>query len=78
MVNLSGLPSANTGALRKVQIITQVARTVIGVSGVERIRLRSNGMPWDLWTMQGGIVNRLIDYRALLGFYGVDGFIALP
>lgn len=44
-VNLAGLPPQNTDVMQKARIITQVARTLIGVSGIERIWLRANGQP---------------------------------
>jgi spore germination protein GerM len=79
VLDVAGLPPvATTSALVKVQVITQVARTLIGLSGIQRIWLRSNNTPWDLLDHQGNVVNRPIDYRALLGFYGVGGFTALP
>ena len=78
IVDLSGLPPVeSTSAAVKVQVITQVARTVIGSGGIQRIWLRSDGKPWDLLDMQGNVGNRPIDYRVLLGFW-VDGFRALP
>src|SRR5713226_8688295 len=64
IVDLSGLPPVeSTSAAVKVQVITQVARTVIGSGGIRRIWLRSDGKPWDLLDMQGNVGNRPIDYR---------------
>lgn len=67
VIDLAGLP-ADADALRRVRIITQVARTVIGVSGVRRIWIRSDGEPWHLWLMEGGIDTRPVDYDTLEGF----------
>lgn len=53
----------------KVRVITQVARTVIGVSSIQRIWLRADGKPWDLFDMEGRVVDRPTDYERLLGFW---------
>ncbi len=78
VVDLSGLPPVvTTSAVVKVQVITQVARTLIGSGGIRRIWLRADGKPWDLLDMHGNVVNQPTDYDTLLGFW-VDGFRALP
>lgn len=70
MIDLVGLPH-DADAVTRVRIITQVARTVIGLSSTRRTWLRSAGKPWDLWRLDGEIVDRPIDYETLLGFYGI-------
>jgi hypothetical protein len=70
VIELSGLPPVHeASALTKARVITQVARTVIGVSGIERIWLRAHGAPWDLADMQGDIVDQPTDYERLSGFW---------
>ena len=71
-VNLAGLPPQNTDALQKARIITQVARTLIGVSGIERIWLEADGKPWGLGTIEDGVYAGVYagpwDYDQLVGF----------
>lgn len=57
----------------RLRVITQVARTLIGVSGVERVELRVDGKPWDLWTMDGRILRTETDYDRLAGWTRVCG-----
>jgi spore germination protein GerM len=55
-VNLTGLPPQETlDVMQKTRIITQIARTLIGVSGIERIWLEVDGHPWGLGLMDGGV-----------------------
>jgi|GEM_PF-5972090 len=90
-VDLSGLPEQNdANAVTKARMITQVARTLIGLSGIVRVRLQADGSPWGLWNLQGGVEDIAYDYPKLLGFYHVcmakpgteavpgDCFTALP
>ena len=70
VIQLSGLPPVHEApVLLKVRVITQVARTVIGVSSIQRIWLRADGKPWDLIDMEGRVVDRPTDYERLLGFW---------
>ncbi len=91
IVDLSGLPPAHSATpFPVVRVLTQVARTVIGLSGIERVRVLADGRPWNLLTMQGKISSQATDYRTLLGFYDIctsrpgteatrgDCFTALP
>lgn len=79
VVNLAGLPSAQGRQGEeailgmRLRVITQVARTLIGVSGIERVELRVDGRPWDLWTMDGGIARTATDYDRLAGWARVCG-----
>jgi Sporulation and spore germination len=88
-VNLSGLPPEGGDVLRQLRIITQVARTVIGVSGIEGVWLLNDGRPWGLTLMNGRIDNGPFDYRDLVGWEAgrgcpgtetvtCDRFAALP
>lgn len=69
-VDLSGLP-ADAGTLMRVRVITQVTRTLVGVSGIQEVWLRADGSPFGLWLMRGGIENVPYGYDDLLGFYGI-------
>ena len=90
-VDLSGLPPADdAGALLKVRVMTQVARTVIGLSDIGRVWLRADGRAWGLWDLEGNIRDDPIDYDLLRGFFHIcaakpgteavpgDCFTALP
>lgn len=81
VVNLTGLP-ANGSPVDRVRVITQIARSLIGLSGIQQVRLRSDGKPWGLWLMSGGTADIAYGYRELFGFTGVGGaggsFAALP
>ncbi|TML17505.1 MAG: GerMN domain-containing protein [Actinobacteria bacterium] len=92
-VDLGDMPSVDeTGAVNVARVVTQVARTLIGLSGIERVRLRVDGQPWGFTSMHppNRALDQLWDYRALLGLYGIcegtpgaetpprDCFSALP
>jgi spore germination protein GerM len=77
-VDLTGLPSlATVNGTTIARIGTQIARTIIGLSGIERVRIESNGRPWNFWLMRGGISMRVWDYPLLVGLW-VGNFKALP
>lgn len=79
VVHLTGLPPAQGGQGEvatvgmRLRVITQIARTLIGVSGIERVELRVDGTPWDLWTMDDRIVRTATDYDRLSGWTRVCG-----
>jgi spore germination protein GerM len=82
VVNLSGLP-AKAGGVDRVRVITQITRSLVGLSGIERVSLRNNGKPWGLWRMSGGVADVAYGYENLLGFTRICGgrggcFSALP
>jgi hypothetical protein len=90
-VDLSGLPSADDAdVLTKVRVMTQVARTLIGLSDIRRVWLRADGRPWGLRDMEGHLLDHPIDYETLRGFFHIctakpgteavpgDCFTALP
>lgn len=77
-VNLAGLPSlSSVSGTTVARIGTQIARTLIGLSGITRIRIESNGEPWNFRLMSGGISTRAWDYGLLVGLW-VGNFKALP
>jgi hypothetical protein len=89
-VNLAGLPPRDTtDVMRTARIITQIARTLIGVSGIERIWLEADGQPWGFTLRDGSVEAGPFDYGDLpswdigAGCPGTetvvcDHFVALP
>jgi len=74
IVDLAGLPPAQ-GRLgvaatlgMRLRVVTQLARTLIGLSGIERVEVRVDGRPWDLWTMDGRILRTATGYERLRGW----------
>jgi spore germination protein GerM len=65
-LNLAGLPHDAT-VMQKARIITQIARTLIGVSGIERIWLRDEGRPWGLGLRDGRVYAGPWGYEQLVG-----------
>jgi len=65
--NLHGLPMEEP-AYRTAEVITQIARTTIGLSGIRRVWIRDDGNVWGLRNFQGRIENVPHDYSELLGF----------
>ena len=57
----------------RVRVITQIARTLIGLSGIASVEIRVDGKPWDLWTMDGRIVRTETDYDRLRGWMLICG-----
>jgi spore germination protein GerM len=87
VVDLSGLEGVRD-SMRTARIVTQVARTLIGLSDIDRVTFRSNGQPWGLVLRDGEVVDGPFDYRRLafdIG-YGCPGtetvvcdrFVGLP
>jgi spore germination protein GerM len=66
-VNLAGLPPEASDVMRKTRIITQIGRTLIGVSGIERIWLQADGQPWGLGLLDGGVYAGPWSYDELVG-----------
>jgi hypothetical protein len=89
VVDLAGLPT-DAGGVDRARIITQITRSLVGLSGIERVRLRDRGEPWGLWRMSGGVMDVSYGYDDLLGLFRVcsakpgteavegDCFTALP
>ena len=77
-VDLAGLPPlAAVNGTTIARVGTQIARTVIGLSDITRVRIESNGRPWNFWLMSGGISRPAWDYQLLVGLW-VGKFKALP
>ena len=67
VVELAGLPE-EANAVERVRVIAQITRSLVGLSGIERVRLRNDGNPWGLWRMSGGVADSAYGYGELLGF----------
>lgn len=77
-VDLLGLPSLSHATGTAIaRVGTQIARTVIGLSDIVRVRIESRGRPWTFWLMRGGVSTRPWDYQRLVGLW-VGGFKAVP
>lgn len=77
-VNLSGLPPVaeippgkRPSVLMQVRVLTQIARTLIGLSDIARVWVRVDGSPWDLPRMDGRLGDRATDYDRLRGWWRV-------
>jgi spore germination protein GerM len=70
IVNLSGLDGVED-ALDRARIITQIVRTLVGISygSVERVWLLEDGEPWGMYLMEGGVDNGPYDYDSIRGFH---------
>jgi spore germination protein GerM len=68
VLDFKGLSGVNDG-LERARIITQIVRTLTGVSGVDRVWLREEGQPWGMWLMKGGVASGPFDYSTLRGFH---------
>ena len=68
VVDLSGLTTV-TEPMDRARVITQVARTLIGMSDINRVTLRSDGRPWGLVGMTGGVIDGPFDYGTLAGWH---------
>ena len=80
VVGLTGLPQSASG-VNRVRVLTQIVRSLVGLSGIERVRVRNDGRPWGLWLQSGGVDDRPLGYDDLLGWHvgGAGGlFSALP
>ena len=67
-VNLAGLPPrATTDAMRTARIVSQIARTLIGLSGIQRIWLEADDQPWGFTMRDGSTHAGPFDYGNLAG-----------
>lgn len=89
VVELVGLPTGANG-IDRARVITQITRSLVGLSGIEQVWLREDGQPWGLWRMDGGVRDVPYGYDDLLGYFRIcaskpgteavegDCFSALP
>ena len=88
VVDISGLAAVGE-SLDRARVITQVVRTLIWSGDTKRVWLRTDGQPWGMHTMEGGVHNGPFDYDTLQGFWlgaacpgtetvECDSFRALP
>lgn len=80
VLNLYGL-HLDEPAYQTAEVITQITRTTIGLSGIREVWLRDDGKPWGLRNFEGRVLNAPHDYTELLGLnvgtpHGT--FMALP
>jgi spore germination protein GerM len=68
VVDISGL-SAVEKPLDRARVITQVVRTLVWSGQLDRVWLRSDGRPWGMGTMDGGVHDGPFDYDSLHGFW---------
>lgn len=68
VLDLSGLTTV-TDPIDRARVITQVARTLIGMSDIDRVTLRSDGRPWGLVAMTGEVIEGPFDYGTLAGWH---------
>ena len=66
-VDLAGLPTRRYDPIDVARIGTQIARTLIGLADIERVRLRSSGRPWGFLDRQGRRMDLTWDYGLLVG-----------
>jgi hypothetical protein len=77
-VDLLGLPSpSHVNGVTIARIGTQIARTVIGLSDISRLRIEASGRGWNFSLMNGGVSRRAWDYQLLVGLW-VGNFKAVP
>jgi hypothetical protein len=69
---------ANGTTARQERAATQIARTLIGLSGIERVVLRADGRPWPFVDHAGRVIDRPVDYVRLLGWTRVCPLLAGP
>lgn len=74
-VSLTGIPPVagvppgkQPSVLMRVRALTQIARTLIGLSDIARVWVRVDGHPWDLPRMDGQLGDAPTDYRRLRGW----------
>lgn len=68
VVDLVGLPTTGD-AVERARVVTQIVRTLAGLSGIEEVRTRDDGEPWGLGLMMGGVDEDPYGYEDLLGFH---------
>jgi hypothetical protein len=61
-------PGKQPSVLMRVRALTQIARTLIGLSDIARVRVRVDSRPWDLPRIDGQLGDRPTDYQRLRGW----------
>jgi len=67
-IDLGGMRFGAGTTARQERTATQIARTLIGLSGIERVVLRADGRPWPFVDHAGRVIDLPVDYRRLLGW----------
>lgn len=77
-VDLGGMRFPLGTTADRERAATQIARTLIGLSGIERVILRADGRPWPFVDHAGRVIDLPVDYRRLLGWTRVCPLLAGP
>lgn len=77
-INLTGVPPVagvtpgrQPSVLMRVRALTQIARTLIGLSDIARVRVRVDSQPWDLPRIDGRLGGAPTDYQRLRGWWRI-------
>lgn len=77
-INLTGIPPVagippgkQPSVLMRVRALTQLARTLIGLSDIARVWVRVDSRPWDLPRIDGRLGDRATDYQRLRGWWRI-------
>jgi sporulation and spore germination protein len=62
------LPGKRPSVLMRVRALTQIARTLIGLSGIGRVWVRVDSRPWDLPRIDGRLGDGPTHYQRLRGW----------
>jgi spore germination protein GerM len=77
-IDLAGMRFGTGTTVRQERTATQLARTLIGLSGIERVVLRAGGRPWPFVDHSGRIIDLPVDYRRMLGWTRVCPLLGEP
>jgi spore germination protein GerM len=77
-VDLAGMRFGTGTTVRQERSATQIARTLIGLSGIERVVLRAGGRPWPFVDHSGRVLDLPVDYRRMLGWTRVCPLLGEP
>jgi hypothetical protein len=77
-VDLGGMRFGSGTTAPQERAATQIARTLIGLSGIERVLLRADGRPWPFVDHAGRVIATPVDYQRMLGWTRVCPILAGP
>jgi len=64
-------PGKQPSVLMRVRALTQIARTLIGLSDIARVWVRVDSRPWDLPRINGRLGDAPTDYQRLRGWWRI-------
>jgi hypothetical protein len=64
-------PARQPSVLMRIRVLTQIARTLIGLSDIARVWVRVSGRPWDLPRTDGRLGDSPTDYDRLRGWWRI-------